>query len=82
MLNTTELIEKLNGEKIPSSWYSINGNLSSDIYILRKVYEFWEFFYVDERGNQNNDYRRFDNESDACEFLLEKLLNEKKHCRL
>ena len=76
-MNVRELIIKLDEEKIPSRWYSINGDLSSDIYVLRQVYDYWEFFYVDERGNQNNDYRRFENEEDACAYLLKQLLHQK-----
>ena len=76
-MNVRELIIKLNEEKIPSRWYSINGNLASDIYVLRQVYDYWEFIYVDERGNQNNDYRCFRNEEEACDYLLKQLLNQK-----
>ena len=76
-MNVRELIIKLEEEKIPPRWYSINGSLSSDIYVLRQVYDYWEFFYVDERGNQNNDYRRFNNEEDACGYLLKQLLHQK-----
>ena len=64
-----EIINKLEKEKIPSRWYSVNGNLASDIYMLRKVHNYWEFFYVDERGNQNNGYRRFNDESEACNYM-------------
>lgn len=76
-MNVRELIIKLDEEKIPQRWYSINGNLSCDIYVLRQVYDYWEFFYVDERGGQNNDYRRFENEEDACNYLLEQLVHQK-----
>ena len=78
-MNVQELLVKLKQNKIPSSWYSINGDLSSDIYVLRRVYDHWEFFYIDERGNQDNDYRRFDNESEACNYLYDKLIFEKEH---
>jgi hypothetical protein len=47
--------------------------------VLRRVYDHWEFFYIDERGNQDNDYRRFDNESEACNYLYDKLIFEKEH---
>lgn len=43
------------------------------IYIFRQVYTYWECFYIDERGNQNNAYQRFDNESDACLYFLQML---------
>lgn len=45
---------------------------------MRKVYSFWEYFYMDERGGENG-YRRFSNEEDACEFFLEKMKNEEKY---
>ena len=60
-------IEKLG---IPSRRYSINGHLCSDTHILNEVYYYWEYFYMDEKGNQI-DYRKFDNENDACTYLLE-----------
>lgn len=68
----TKKIEELN---IPSHYYSINDSISADTYILNKVYNYWEFFYFDERGGQN-DYQKFDNENDACMYLLEVLKKE------
>ena len=47
--------------------------------MLRKVHNYWEFFYVDERGNQNNGYRRFNDESEACNYMFDKLIYEKEH---
>lgn len=76
-MNVEKLLRKLEQEEIPSRWYSINGNLATDTYMLRKVHDYWEFFYVDERGNQDNDYRRFYDESEACYYLYNKLINEK-----
>ena len=76
-MNIVELKERLNEEKIPSNWYSINGYLASDIFVLQNVGDYWETFYIDERGNQDNDYRRFDNENDACIFFLNRLIEEK-----
>lgn len=78
-MNIEELLIKLEQEKIPSRWYSVNGKLASDIYMLRKVHNYWEFFYVDERGNQNNGYRRFNDESEACNYMFDKLIYEKEH---
>lgn len=70
-------IEELN---IPKRRYSINGDISSDIYILQEVHTYWETFYIDERGGEN-DYHRFDNEHDACVYFLEELKTEKKYLR-
>ena len=36
-MNIEELLIKLEQEKIPSRWYSINGDLSSDIYIKESL---------------------------------------------
>lgn len=74
-MDVKELINKLEELKVPKSYYSINGNLSSDIYVLNQVYHYWEFFYFDEKGNTNN-YRKFDNENDACIFFYNKLKAE------
>lgn len=70
-------IEEIN---IPKRRYSINGDISSDIYILQEVHTYWETFYIDERGGEN-DYHRFDNEHDACVYFLEELKTEKKYLR-
>lgn len=47
------LIDILKKMGVPQSWYSINDRLSSDTYILNKVYDRWEYFYFDERGKKN-----------------------------
>ncbi len=74
-MNTQELQKEIKKLGIPSHYYSMNNNISADTYILNKVYNYWEFFYVDERGGRN-DYRKFDNENDACMYLLEVLKKE------
>lgn len=74
-MNISDLIEKLDKLGVPKRYYSINGNLSSDTYILNEVYGKWEYFYFDERGNRNN-VKIFDNENDACQHLLKVLENE------
>ncbi len=43
---------------IPKRYYSINDDLNCDIHVLRKVSDFWEYFYIDERGGPNNGYKR------------------------
>lgn len=74
-MNLQELKKEIEKLGVPSHWYSINGHLCSDTYILNEVYYYWEYFYMDERGGQN-DYRRFENENDACTYFLEVLKSE------
>ena len=80
-MNCKELVEVLNNEKIPKTWYSINDFLEPDAFILRKIEEnYWEFFYMDERGGQNNDFQIFGSEEDACKYMLNQLLRRKSRC--
>lgn len=74
-MNISSLVEKLEELGVPKRYYSINGKLSSDTYILNEVYGKWEYFYFDEKGNKNN-VKLFDNENDACLHLYEVLENE------
>ena len=60
---------------VPRNFYSINGNLVSDTYILNQVYTQWEYFYFDEKGHTRN-YRKFESENDACRFFYQVLENE------
>lgn len=77
-MNVKYLVKKLDEMGVPKRYYSINGDLLSDTYILNQTYGKWEYFYFDERGNKN-DYKTFDNESDACIHLLGILENEMKY---
>ena len=74
-MNIEKLKVKLEELNVPKSFYRINGSLTSDVYVLNKIYDYWEYFYFDEKGNQN-DYHRFDNENDACEYFYKKLETE------
>ena len=76
-MNVEELKKNLEELGIPKRRYSINGDIASDIYILQEVHTYWESFYIDERGGEN-DHHRFDNEYDACEYFLEILKKEKE----
>ncbi len=62
---------------IPERSYSINANLKSDIHVLRKISDVWEYFYVDERGGQDNDHRFFKTEDEASRYLLKVLIEER-----
>lgn len=77
-MDIKQLELELSNLNVPNSYYSINGSLKTDAYILNKVYSKWEYFYFDEKGNKEN-YRIFDEESDACNYLLEKLKVELKY---
>jgi hypothetical protein len=69
-MNTEEMLIKIKELKIPDKNYSINDSLGTDKYIFRKIYDYWECFYVDERGGQNNDYHRFYDEDKACLYFI------------
>ena len=71
-MNSEELKNKLEELNVPGRYYSINSSISSDRYVFRQVHIYWECFYIDERGGQN-DYHRFDNENDACDYFVEKV---------
>ena len=71
-MDIQELKEQLKGMGVPQRYYAINGDLGSDKYILNKVYYYWEYFYFDERGGQN-DYKTFRSEDEACQYFLKKL---------
>lgn len=74
-MDINQLKKKLNDNAVPNSYYSINSDLIPNKYILNFIHGQWEYFYYDERGNQN-DYRKFNIENDACDFLFKKLINE------
>ena len=71
-MNTQEMIDELNRIGVPQKDYRINGHLTSDTYFFNQIYHYWEVFYFDEKGNQN-DYRQFLKEEEACEYFLSML---------
>jgi hypothetical protein len=76
-MNISQLEKELDTLGVPKDYYSINGHLTSDTYILNQVYTKWECFYFDEKGNKEG-YKSFDDENEACEYFLKKLKNEIK----
>ena len=74
-MNKTQLEAELNKLKAPPNYYSINGSLISDTYMLNEIYGKWEYFYFDEKGSRQN-YRIFENEDEACDYFLEKVKKE------
>lgn len=77
-MNVEYLVKKLDEIGVPKRYYSINGDLLADTYILNQIYGKWEYFYFDEKGNKN-DYKTFGNENDACLHLFGILENEMKY---
>lgn len=77
-MNVEYLVKKLDEIGVPKRYYSINGDLLADTYILNQIYGKWEYFYFDEKGNKN-DCKTFDNENDACIYLFGILENEMKY---
>jgi hypothetical protein len=72
-----ELIAKLDKLGIPESYYSLFGSLKADSIILHHSYHEWQVFYYDERGGTNA-MRIFNNESDACEYIYNRLYSLKE----
>ena len=71
-MNSETLINKLFISNARANWYSIDGELKPDAWILNKNYSTWEVFYLDEKGNQSN-YKVFPNDEDAYDFLWSKI---------
>lgn len=77
-MNIEVLKIKLEELGVSHKIYRINGNLASDVYVLNHIYDYWEYFYFDEKGNKN-DYRKFSDEKDACAYFYKKLEFEMKY---
>jgi hypothetical protein len=77
-MDAQELKRKLKNLNIPEDWYSIDGGLKPDAYILENIYGRWVFYYFDEKGNRQNE-RKFDSERKACLYLFDKILTELKY---
>lgn len=77
-MTIVEFKKKLKQLNIPKSWYSIDGDIKSDTHILNKVHTYWEYFYFDEKGEEQG-YVRFDNEAEACDYLYHILIEDTKH---
>lgn len=77
-MTVDELRAELDRLGVPRNFYAINGHLSSDTHILERVHTYWQYFYFDEKGSADN-YRKFETEADACEYLLQVLKTEMKY---
>jgi len=71
-MTKTELLNKLNKENIPTNIVNFDDPIKDGL-CLRKVYYRWEVFYR-ERGQEYNGIG-FPSESDALQYMYEKLLS-------
>ena len=71
-MTLNQLKQELKMLKIPDAWYSFESRTRPDTYVLDSFHGIWECFYVDEHGGANS-VKRFHNESDACEYFLDKI---------
>lgn len=67
-----ELKERISENAVPDRRYSLNDGIKIGAYILINNYGTWEYFYLDEKGNRE-DNRFFSSDSQAFEFLWKKL---------
>ncbi len=74
-MNIMQLLDELLKMNVSKSYYSINESIRTDTYVLNELHGKWEYFYFDEKGNQQN-YKIFDKEKDACEFFLDTIKKE------
>jgi hypothetical protein len=67
-MNTAELKIELDLLGVKPRYYSLNGELEPDRVILFYNNIMWEVFYLDERGNRN-DQKNFNTENEACLYI-------------
>jgi len=72
-MNREELLYKLKNENIPSDMYYLSGGLPNEKYVMSHENGKWQVYYS-ERGIKTN-YREFNIESDACDYMLKLLVN-------
>lgn len=73
-MDVDELTKELKALGISSNSYSLIGGLPNERYCLSNEYCNW-FVYYSERGHRVGE-KRFDDESKACEYLLEILKSD------
>ncbi len=76
-MNKKDLQIKLDLLGVASQAYSLEGELVPDNIILYNSYNKWEVFYLDERGDRN-DEKVFNSENEACEHIYKLFIESKK----
>ena len=73
-MNREKLHTILIKKKITPLAYSLSGGLPNEKYVLEQGIENWSVYYS-ERGQKNGE-RTFSTENDACQYMLQLLLND------
>lgn len=71
------LINNLEKNQVPKELFSLNEGLKPNAHILTKIYNYWEYFFLDEKGDRYG-LRTFSNDELAFDYLWEELLDEIK----
>jgi hypothetical protein len=73
-MNRIELLRALRRERIREDTFDLNGGHLPETYTLAEAHGSW-FVYYSERGLESGK-KEFATESDACEYLLNKLRDD------
>lgn len=73
-MKVNELRKLLKTSDYREDAYSFEGSFTNETYVLCKETNYWSVFYS-ERGQRLNE-KKFQNEDDACECLLNTLKND------
>ncbi|MBK9564730.1 MAG: hypothetical protein IPO37_05955 [Saprospiraceae bacterium] len=76
-----QLEKKLIKLNVSQREFSLKGDLMFDAINLIRNYDKWEVFYLDEKGNRN-DQLKFDDESSACEHIYSLFKESKRISRI
>jgi hypothetical protein len=77
MMDIESLKLELNRRNISPTLYSLDGNLEPGRLNLEKLELRWLVFYFEERGEMGIQ-QAFPSESEACQYILERLIEEKR----
>lgn len=76
-MNKEQLKQELDKLGIDENYHSLEGELLPDRTVLYHSHDEWRVFYFDEKGNRNNE-KTFKNEDKACQYIYQKLKEEKE----
>lgn len=72
-MNREELVKLFEKEGVPSSWYSLYGELLPGRTVLYENYDKWEVFEFSERGSREM-LKICRSEASACDFIHEEMV--------